>query len=185
MNPGALHSFGGLFFHCMTPKKFVFILMEYGQSCSQKQVDVIFPYIRCRNVHLPLKIIIPANVAELHVVWGHQLLAQTAGGEGGMGEQGKYHSDENSLGSRIRPSRLVFGLYGAVSFIELTPGSFPDFPLPFLSSLPRVGKEVPLSVHKIPCIPLSFDLSQCQKVSFLRTGAGEICACIINAWCRA
>lgn len=58
--------------------------MEYGQSCSQKQVDVIFPYMRCRNVHLPLKIIIPSNVAELHMVCGHQLLAQTAGGEGGM-----------------------------------------------------------------------------------------------------
>lgn len=74
-------------------------------------------------MYLPLKIIIPTNVAELHVVCGHQVLAQTAGGEGGMGEQGKYHSDENSLGFRIRPSRLVFGLYGNVSFIESTPGS--------------------------------------------------------------
>lgn len=74
-------------------------------------------------MYLPLKIIIPTCAAELQVVCGHQVLAQTAGGEDGTGEQGKYHSDENSLGFRIRPLRLVFGLYGTVIFIELTPGN--------------------------------------------------------------
>lgn len=51
------------------------------------------------------------------------MLAQTAGGEDGTREQGKYHSDENRLGFRIRPLRLVFGLYGTVIFIELTRGN--------------------------------------------------------------
>ena len=46
----------------------------------------------------------------LHVVHEHQMLAQIANGEGGVGKKGKNHSGEKSSGFRIRPSGLVFGL---------------------------------------------------------------------------
>lgn len=49
---------------------------------------MVFPYITWRNVYLHLKIIIPANVAEAHVVCGQQQLAQTAEGEGGVADKG-------------------------------------------------------------------------------------------------
>lgn len=39
-------------------------------------------------MYLHLKIIIPANVAEAHVVCGQQQLAQTAEGEGGVADKG-------------------------------------------------------------------------------------------------
>lgn len=41
-------------------------------------------------------------------VCGQQLLTQTAEGEVGVEEKNKIHSDANSPGFRIRPSRVVF-----------------------------------------------------------------------------
>lgn len=61
-------------------------------------MDVIFPYIRCRSLSLPLKVITPTNVVETNVVCGHQLLTPIVEGEGGVGEKGKNHNNENSPG---------------------------------------------------------------------------------------
>ena len=84
------------------------------------------------------------------MVCGHQLLAQTAKGEGGVQEEDKNHSDGNNPGFRISIwSLLITDCY----VLELTPVSFPPCPCHGW-----VRRSLFL-IRKHPVLPLSCDLS--------------------------
>ena len=90
------------------------------------------------------------------MVCGHQLLAQTAKGEGGVQEEDKNHSDGNNPGFRIS---IWFLLITDCYVLELTPVSFPPCPCHGW-----VRRSLFL-IRKHPVLPLSCDLSQYHKVS--------------------